>query len=52
MTMPKAAMNEDNRLILREDDIRGTWEAFDIRSVAETTSPEGETQLHLWFGGG
>ena len=45
MAVPEATVDEDDRAVLGEDNIRGTGEALDVHTVAESEAPEGMTQL-------
>lgn len=52
VTMPEAAVNEDDRAIFRKHNIWGAREAPVIHPVAEAILPEGMAQSQLRFCGG
>lgn len=52
VTMPEAAMDEDDGAVLGEDDVRGAGEALDIDPVTEAEAPEGVPQAELRLRGG
>jgi hypothetical protein len=43
MPMPKAAMNEDRRLVFRQDQIWLTGKVFDMQTKAKATCVQGFT---------
>lgn len=51
VTMPKAAVNKDYSVILRQDNVRLAGKTLVIGAIAESQTPEGMTQLKLRLGG-
>lgn len=47
MSMPEAAVDENDRTILGENDVRTTWEIFGIDSITEPSPPKRMTQKHF-----
>lgn len=47
VTVPEAAVDEDDSAVLREDDVRGAGETFDVHSVTESEKPEGITKAQF-----
>lgn len=50
MAVPEAAVHEDDRLMLRKDQIRPTWNALDVQSIPEATRMEAAPQHHFRLG--
>ena len=47
VTMPEAAVNKDDSVVLRQYDIRLAGKALVVGAIAESQTPEGMTQLQL-----
>ena len=50
MAMPEAAVDEDDRPVLWQDNIRGAWEALVIDPISKSLVPESMSQIHFRFG--
>ncbi len=50
--MPEAAVDEDDRAVSRQDDIRTPRKSLVVYTVAKPQSPKGITQTQLRLGGG
>jgi len=50
MTVPETAVDEDNRLVLRENQIRLAGKVFGMKPVAEAPLVQGFTDQHFGFG--
>ena len=50
--MPEAAVDENDRSISRQDDVRAPWQALVVYAIAKSQPPKGITQTQLRLGGG
>ena len=47
VAVPEASVNEDNRAVLEEDNVRFTWKMLFVDTITEAKMPEGATQFKL-----
>jgi hypothetical protein len=50
VAMPKTAMNENNRMIFRKNDIRGSGIPFIVDPISKTTGEKEFSNDNFWFG--